>query len=200
MKKDTEPFTSEYYFQVSLTMSIEKPIEGVIRIIDQTSTNSKFVEKIYMGLCIKSTRSQFEIPNWIEDREKFEVITSNFKKNFINKNNWYNNGSVFIVPTKTFEKTKIEIYLKEHVLLGTGFEIELYTQNDIKSISFTNTELISTSLGGTMTTTIEWKITKSETNDAITFKSNEEWSQKIDDHKPKRNKTTSSPVNETQET
>lgn len=156
-------------------MSLEKPIEGVIRVIDIISPRTKFEELIFVGICIKSTRSQFGIQNWQEERENFESVKLNFKMFTINKTSWYNSGEVFVVPTKTFTKTKLEIHLKEHVLLGTGFEIEIYHRDSVKSVSFTNTDTISTSMGGTMTTVIDWQVIKSEEENSVTFKSNEDW-------------------------
>lgn len=170
--------------------SVEHEIEGVIRIINSKNLKTKFEEMIYIGLCIKSTRSKFEIKNWQEEREKFEPITLNFKKFKINKSDWYNGGKVFVIPTKTFIPTKLEIYLKEHVLLGTGFEINIYNHDIIKSVIFTNSETISTSLGGTISTTTEWQVVKTEDEPSIKFTSNENWSTS-ENQQPKRIRTTS---------
>lgn len=43
-------------------MSIE--IEGAIRIIDMIQVKSKFDETIYIGLSIKSKRSEYKITDW----------------------------------------------------------------------------------------------------------------------------------------
>lgn len=158
------------------SQTIEKPIEGVIRIIEPRDLRTKFKEVIYIGIGIKSTRSKFKMENWQEEREKYDPVTSNFKKFRINRPKWYTNGELFVVPTRVFTSTKLEIYLEEHVLLGTGIEINIYHNDTTKTVSFVNTDIISTSMGGTITTTVEWQLIKTEDEMDIKFTSNEDWS------------------------
>lgn len=167
---------------------ISSLIEGVVHIIDSKKRNSKFHEIIYVGVCFKSTRSRFSIDNWLEEREKHEAITTNFKKFKITKSQWYNGGEIFVVPVKTFGATKIEIYLSEHALLGTGFEITLHCDKQVRTASFKNSEDISTSLGETV---INWHIVKSENESAISFESNEETEELQQTKKPRTSTPTS---------
>lgn len=95
------------------------------------------------------------------------------------------------MPVKTFGATKIEIYLSEHALLGTGFEITLYCDKQVRTASFKNSEDISTSLGGTVSTVINWHIVKSENESAISFESNEETEELQQTKKPRTSTPTS---------
>lgn len=148
-------------------------IEGVIRVIETVPVVSKFEESIFIGLSIKSSRSQFTISDWKKERENFESIRLNYKKFTINKTKWYHSAEVFIIPTKVYGRTKIELFLKEHVLLGTGFEIGLYHRDKFTPSYFRTNETICTSIGGTITLIIEWKT--EHTND-ISYRSSEDWS------------------------
>lgn len=147
-------------------------IEGAIRIIETVSVKSKFEETIYIGLSIKSKRSEYKIVDWQKEKEKQESIRLNYKKFVISKEKWYHNAEIFVVPTKVFGKTKLEVYLKEHFLLGTGYEIGIYHRDNFTPFFFTNSESMCTSMGGTITIFIEWK---TENINNIVFKTNEEW-------------------------
>lgn len=146
--------------------------KGVIRIIDQRSQNSKLNELIYVGVLLKSIKSNVTVENWSTEIEKHEPIRENFKNFNISRIDWFSGAKLFVVPTKTFGQTKIEIFLHEHAFFGTGFVIELYHRNGIKTVSFKNTDLITTSLGGTIHATIKWQIIKAEDRPTITFDAN----------------------------
>lgn len=63
----------------------------------------------------------------------------NYKKFTINKATWYHGAEIIVIPTKVFGKTKIELYLKEHVLLGTGHEIGIYNRDKFTPFVFSKT-------------------------------------------------------------
>lgn len=65
------------------------------------------------------------------------------------------------------------MFFKEHVLLGTGYEIGIYNRDTFTPFVFNNSESICTSMGGTITIVIEWK---TEQTNNIAFRSNEDWS------------------------
>lgn len=142
---------------------------GVIRIINQQSGRSKFKELIYIGLMLKSNKSTIEIENWQAEIKNHEPMESNFENFNINKREWFSSAKIFVLPTLTFGQTKIEIFLNEHVLYGTGFTVELFYRNGTIKTKFTNTEKITTSLGGLVTMRIEWQFIKSEKTPRITF-------------------------------
>lgn len=147
--------------------------KGVIRIINQKSDRSKYKELIYIGLMLKSNKSTIEIEDWQAEIKKHDPIESNFENFTINKREWLSSAKIFVLPTLTFGQTKIEIFLNEHVLYGTGFTIELFYRNGSTKTKFVNTETITTSLGGLITIKIEWQFIKSEKTPQITFNSNE---------------------------
>lgn len=147
--------------------------KGVIRIINQKSDRSKLRELIYVGLMLKSNKSTTEIEDWQAEIKKHEPIESNFENFTINKREWFSFAKIFVLPTLTFGQTKLEIFLNEHILYGTGFTIELFHRNGTIKSKFINTKTITTSLGGLITIKIEWQIIKSEKTPSITFDSNE---------------------------
>lgn len=147
--------------------------KGVVRIINQKSDKSKFKELIYIGLMLKSNKSTYEIEDWHTEIKKHDPIESNFENFTIHKREWLSSAKIFVLPTLTFGLTKIEIFLNEHVLFGTGFTLELFYRNGITKTKFENTEKITTSMGGLITMKIEWQIIKSETTPKITFESKE---------------------------
>ena len=67
-----------------------------------------------------------------------------------------------MLPTLTFGQTKVEMFLNEHILYGTGFIVELFYRNGTTKTNFVNTETITTSLSGLITMKIEWQFIKSE--------------------------------------
>lgn len=143
---------------------------GVIRVINQKKSKSKFAEIIYIGILLRSTRSDFKVQDWPAELNKHEPITDNFKKFTISKADWFLNGKIFVVPTHTFGITKIEIFLHEHAIIGTGFDVEVFQRVDTKKMTFNNSKEIALSLGGTISMTVNWQLIKLEAIPLIRFK------------------------------
>lgn len=147
----------------------DKNAKGVIRIINQKNGRSKFKEVIYIGLMLKSNKSTIEIEDWQAEIKKYDPIESNFENFSIGKREWLSSAKIFVLPTLTFGQTKIEIFLNEHALFGTGFTVELFHRNSTVKTKIVNSDTVTTSLGGLITMKIEWQIIKNETSPQITF-------------------------------
>lgn len=145
--------------------------KGVIRIINQKSDRSKFKEVIYIGLMLKSIKSTIEIEDWQAEIKKHDPIESNFENFAISKREWLSSAKIFVLPT--FGQTKIEIFLNEHALYGTGFSVELFHRKNTTKTKFVNSDTITTSMGGLITMKIDWQIIKNEKTPQITFDTNE---------------------------
>lgn len=145
-------------------MSIQRETnaKGVIRVININKTKLKVKELIHIGLLLKSNKSIFNIDDWQNEIKKHDPIGTNFEYFSINKKEWLTSAKIFIVPTLTFGQTKIEIYLKEHAMLGTGFTVELFHRNGSTTKIFKNDEIMTTSFGGLINIQIEWHIQKTD--------------------------------------
>lgn len=156
-----------------MSASRDNGANGVIRIINQKVDRSKLREVIYIGLMFKSNKSTVEVEDWQTEIKKHDPIESNFENFSINKREWFSSAKLFVLPTLTFGQTKIEIFLNEHALFGTGFTFELFHRNGITKTRFTNSDKITTSLGGLINMRIEWQFIKNEQTPVITFTSKE---------------------------
>lgn len=154
---------------MSIATKKETSARGLVRVINTENTKLRLKEIIYVGLSIKSNKSAFEIENWSKELKKLEPIESNFEHFSISRKEWFSNAKIFLIPTLTFGQTQIEIHLNEHVILGTGFTIELYLRNEKIGRIFKNNESITTSLGGLIKIKIQWQITNDENYPQITF-------------------------------
>lgn len=144
-------------------------INGVIRIINQRNPERKLCEKIYVGILLKSMKSDFEVENWQIVLTKSRPIEGLYEKFSVTRDSWNNGGKVFVVPTDTFEQTKIEIFIHENAVLGMGFEMELFHRNNIKKVKFLDNKSAPISMGGTITILIRWQMIKQEEKPAIKF-------------------------------
>lgn len=158
-------------FSFKMSSIKDNNAKGVIRIINQKCDRSKFKEVIYIGLMFKSNKSTFEVEDWQTEIKKHDPIESNFENFAINKREWLSSAKIFVIPTLTFGHTKIEIFLNEHALFGTGFIVEIFNRKNTVRTKFENSDTITTSLGGTITMKIEWQIIKNELLPQITFNS-----------------------------
>lgn len=156
------------------TSQDEQSASGVIRIIDRYRSKSKLNEIIYIGIHFRSTRSSVRIADWPAEILKHEPITENFQKFSITRADWFGSGKLFVVPTRTFGNTKIEIFLHEHHLLGTGFEVEVFHRIDKTTMTFNNSEFVALSFGGTINMTMNWQLIKQEDEPLIVFNPNEQ--------------------------
>lgn len=154
-------------------MSVQKEMGaiGVIRVANMRPTKFKFKELIYIGILFKSNRSTVEIENWENEIKNHQPIETNFEHFVINKKKWFSEAKIFIFPTQTFGQTKIELYLNEHAIFGTGFTIEIYHRTGKVRRTINNTDIITTSLGGMITIKIQWQIIENESSPEITFQS-----------------------------
>lgn len=156
-------------------MSFQKETSatGVIRIVDTKNSKLKFKEIIYIGLLLKSNKSTIEIEDWSSEIKKHDPIETNFEHFCMTKREWFSEAKVFVIPTQAFGRTKIEIFLNEHAIIGTGYTVEVYHRNGKTKQSFKNTDEITTSLGGLITTNIEWQILNKGGSTPITLNVNE---------------------------
>lgn len=151
------------------TTKKETSVRGLVRVTNIENTKLRFKELIHIGLLIQSNKSAFEIENWSREIKKLEPITSNFEHFAINRKDWFSKAKLFLIPTLTFGQTQIDIFLNEHVVLGTGYKIELYLRNGGFTKIFKNDNSITTSLGGVISIKIQWQIRNEERYPQIIF-------------------------------
>lgn len=154
---------------MSVAIKKETSARGLVRVTNIEDTKLRFKEIIYVGLLIKSNKSTFKIENWPKELRKLEPIASNFEPFAISRKEWFSKAKLFLIPTSTFGQTQIEMFLNEHVVLGTGFKIELYLRHGRIEKTFKNNDYITTSLGGMLSIKIQWQIGNKEIYPQIKF-------------------------------
>lgn len=145
---------------------------GNIQITNTKDRKVQFKETIHIAILLKSNLSQFKVRQWPNEIIHHKPLTTQYEEFSINKREWLTEAKIFIVPTLTFGKTKIEIILNEHALFGTGFTIEMFLRTKTTKKLIKSTNKITTSFGGTIETNIQWQINKKEYNPVINFKNN----------------------------
>lgn len=151
-------------------MSSINTASGVIQVTPIKNQHFKFKEIIYIAILLRSNKSQFKIMDWPTELTNHNPIESNFKQFTIYKKQWLTEAKIFIIPTLTFGKTTIEIDLNEHPLFGTGFNVELYYRSGITKKYFNTTREITTSMGGSIKTEIQWNNLNKTKKPIINFK------------------------------
>lgn len=153
-------------------MALKNIANGTIQITNTRDKKFQFNEIIHIAILIKSNLSQFKVKQWSDEIIHHKPLTTQFEEFSIYKREWLTEAKIFVVPTLTFGITKIEINLREHALFGTGFTIEMFLRTKTTKKLIKSTNKVTTSLGGTIETNIQWHINEKEYVPVIKFKNN----------------------------
>lgn len=153
-------------------MSVSCSANGNIQITNIKNTKVQFKEVIHVAILLKSNISQLKVKQWPNEIIHHKPLTTQYEEFAIRKREWLTEAKIFIVPTLTFGKTKIEITLNEHALFGTGFTIEIFYRTGMTKKLIKTTDKITTSFGGTIEINTQWHMNKKETIPSIKFKQN----------------------------
>lgn len=150
-------------------MALKNIASGTIQITNIKDKNFQFKEIIHIAILLKSNLSKFRVKQWSNEIIHHKPLTTQYEEFSISKKEWLTEAKIFVVPTLTFGKTKIEINLQEHVLFGTGFTIEIFLRTKTTKKLFKTTNKVTTSFGGTIETNIQWHINEKEYIPIIKF-------------------------------
>lgn len=153
-------------------MALKNIASGTIQITNIKDRKVQLKEIIHIAILLKSNSSKYRVKQWSDEIIHHKPLTTQYEEFSISKREWLTEAKIFVVPTLTFGKTKIELHLNEHVLFGTGFTIEIFLRNKTMKKLIKTTNKVTTSLGGTIETNIQWNINGKEYVPAIKFKNN----------------------------
>lgn len=153
-------------------MPVNNGANGTIQITHTKNKKVHFKDVIHTAILLKSNISQFKVKQWPNELIYHKPLATQYEQFAIHKREWLTDAKIFVVPTIIFGKTKIEINLNEHVLLGTGFTIEVYYRTGTIKKSIKTTNKVTTSFGGTIEINFQWHFNNKEHIPSIKFKNN----------------------------